>query len=223
MPDSCSLSLSISPLCSLPSPFHARSKTSFSICGQRSFTNRECQSPRPPRGDIFFFSLSFLSLSFCVVLSLHSFIRPSFFYVALSLSFPVHRQACRPFPLKFSVADVIVPSLPPSSPFGKISRDSLCPLMESAYPQPLPNEKTGNAAAVPNRLPNKVRTPPPSLRFFPPLPAPNPPQNRQMLRVVYRFRTVYPWNGGGYVRKSGEIGRKIIRGNWVKMGNITPR
>lgn len=32
-----------------------RSKTSFSIRGQRSFTNRECQSPRPLRGDAFFF------------------------------------------------------------------------------------------------------------------------------------------------------------------------
>lgn len=95
MPDSCSLSLSISPLCSLPSPFHARSKTSFSIRGQRSFTNRECQSPRPPRGDIFFFSLSFLSLSFCVVLSLHSFVRPSFFYVALSL-FPCPSTSLSP-------------------------------------------------------------------------------------------------------------------------------
>lgn len=165
MPDSCSLSLSISPLCSLPSPFHARSKTSFSICGQRSFTNRECQSPRPPRGDIFFFSFLSFSLSLCRPFS--PFVHPSlFFFTSLSLSFPVHRQACRPFPLKFSVADVIVPSLPPSSPFGKISRDSLCPLMESAYPQPLPNEKTGNAAAVPNRLPNKVRTPPPFPPFF---------------------------------------------------------
>lgn len=163
MPDSCSLSLSISPLCSLPSPFHARSKTSFSIRGQRSFTNRECQSPRPPRGDIFFFSLSFLSLSFCVVLSLHSFVRPSFFYVALSL-FPCPSTSLSPVSAQI-FRGRRNRSLPPSSPFGKISRDSLCPLMESAYPQPLPNEKTGNAAAVPNRLPNKVRTPP-SPPFF---------------------------------------------------------
>ena len=173
MPDSCSLSLSLHS--ALPSPFHAWSKTSFSIRGQRSFTNRECQSPRPPRGDIFFFPLSF-SLSLCVVLSLHSFIRPSFFPLrrSLSLSFPVHRQPCRPFPLKFSVADVIVPSL---LPVRKNQPRLPLPFDGIGLPR-LPNEKTGNAAAVPNRLPNKVRTPRP---LFP------SPSSRQMLRVVYRF------------------------------------
>lgn len=220
MPDSSSLSLSLHSALSHLRSTHGRKPRSPFAASEASLTVNA--NLLVHREAISFFSLSpfFLSLSVSSFLSIRSSV--PLFFTSLSLSFPVHRQACRPFPLKFSVADVIVPSLPPSSPFGKISRDSLCPLMESAYPQPLPNEKTGNAAAVPNRLPNKVRTPLPSA-FFPPLPAPNPPQNRQMLRVVYRFRTVYPWNGGGYVRKSGEIGRKIIRGNWVKMGNITPR
>lgn len=175
MPDSCSLSLSLHS--ALPSPFHAWSKTSFSIRGQRSFTNRECQSPRPPRGDIFFFPLSFsLSLSLCRPFS--PFVHPSLFFsvtsLSLSLSFPVHRQPCRPFPLKFSVADVIVPSL---LPVRKNQPRLPLPFDGIGLPR-LPNEKTGNAAAVPNRLPNKVRTPPP---LFP------SPSSRQMLRVVYRF------------------------------------
>lgn len=175
MPDSCSLSLSRStPLSHLPSTHGRKPRSPFAASEASLTVNANLLVHREA---ISFFS-PFLSLSLSVssFLSIRSSVPLFFRYVALSLSlsFPVHRQPCRPFPLKFSVADVIVPSL---LPVRKNQPRLPLPFDGIGLPR-LPNEKTGNAAAVPNRLPNKVRTPRP---LFP------SPSSRQMLRVVYRF------------------------------------
>lgn len=199
MPDSCSLSLSRStPLSHLPSTHGRKPRSPFAASEASLTVNANLLVHR----EAISFFFPFLSLSLCVVLSLHSFIRPSFFPLrrSLSLSFPVHRQPCRLFPLKFSVADVIVPSL---LPVRKNQPRLPLPFDGIGLPLGLPNEKTGNAAAVPNRLPNKVRTPRP---LFP------SPSSRQMLRVVYRF--IHP-------TKIGWNRAKDYTTKLVKMGNIT--
>lgn len=194
MPDSCSLSLSRStPLSHLPSTHGRKPRSPFAASEASLTVNANLLVHREA---ISFFS-PFLSLSLSVssFLSIRSSVPLFFRYVALSfsLSFPVHRQPCRPFPLKFSVADVIVPSL-----LSVRKNQPRLPLPFDGIGLPrLPNEKTGNAAAVPNRLPNKVRIPP--VRFFPP----------------HRADRCYAlFTGLSILRKSGEIGRKIIRRNW---------
>ena len=132
MPNRCFLPFSSSPPRLIP--FRAWSKTSFSIRGQRSFTNRECQSPRPPRGDIFFFVFSlippipshsrYLSLSLFRYFALLSSSLHSFTRLAILLSPPFFRYRClsidnRAGPLRVSgqifPADVIVPRLEKSA------------------------------------------------------------------------------------------------------------
>lgn len=141
----------------------------------------------------FFFPFLSLPLSVSSFLSIRSSVPLFFRYVALSLSFPVHRQPCRPFPLKFSVADVIVPSL---LPVRKNQPRLPLPFDGIGLPR-LPNEKTGNAAAVP-RIDFRIKYEPP-VRFFPP----------------HRTDRCYAlFTGLSILRKSGEIGRKIIRRNW---------
>lgn len=95
MPDSCSLSLSLplhSALSHLRSTHGRKPRSPFAASEASLTVNANLLVHREA---ISFFSLSFLSLSLCVVLSLHSFIRPSFFYVALSL-FPCPSTSLSP-------------------------------------------------------------------------------------------------------------------------------